>query len=238
MFKNEGKIFIFIACIAIGTLITSNLDNSSGQYKILTAAQYQEALNEKNKLNNEINALSLQYGEFSNKLSNYDNEYKDEYLVAQDMEEELGYNNYLLGLTKVSGPGIEIILDDATSEFFQINSIYNLIHDQDMIQVINDLRNAGAESIAINGIRVIDMSEIYCGGPFLRLNGIYIPAPFHITAIGDKDILKTYMLSDDKYLKWLKTRNISVIVNTYDNIEIPKYNGTINHEFMNILEIP
>lgn len=47
-----------------------------------------------------------------------------------------------------------------------------LVHDMDIMQVINDIKNSGAEAISINGQRVVDKTEIYCSGAFLRINGV------------------------------------------------------------------
>ncbi len=47
----------------------------------------------------------------------------------------------------------------------------DLIHDIDVLRIINDLRGAGAEAIDINGQRVLAISEIKCGGPIIRVNG-------------------------------------------------------------------
>ena len=44
-----------------------------------------------------------------------------------------------------------------------------IIHDDDLLRVINELRAAGAEAIAINGERIVAMSEIRCAGPTLSV---------------------------------------------------------------------
>ena len=44
-----------------------------------------------------------------------------------------------------------------------------IIHDDDLLRVINELRAAGAEGIAINGERIVAMSEIRCAGPTLSV---------------------------------------------------------------------
>jgi uncharacterized protein YlxW (UPF0749 family) len=97
---------------------------------------------------------------------------------------------------------------------------------------MNDLKNAGAEAISINGHRMVDTSEIYCSGPFLRVNGIKIASPFSIYAIGNKDVLYNYMMSNENYLKVMMTRKIVAVVTKSDSIKVPAYSGDYKVEFM------
>ncbi len=57
---------------------------------------------------------------------------------------------------------------------------YNLdiVHDVDVLRIINDWRGGRAEAISINGQRVLSVTEIKCGGPIIRVNGKGLVAPF------------------------------------------------------------
>ena len=66
----------------------------------------------------------------------------------------------------MEGPGLKIIMEDASREFNEnddnhLERSLKIIHNTDMIQVVNDLLNAGAEAISINGHRVISSSSIF-----------------------------------------------------------------------------
>ena len=86
---------------------------------------------------------------------------------AKKNEEELKKANLLLGLTDVTGSGILIKLDD--NQTVTANSIgaYDnisryLIHDEDLRTIVNELKNAGAEAISINGQRLVNTTAITC----------------------------------------------------------------------------
>jgi uncharacterized protein YlxW (UPF0749 family) len=67
---------------------------------------------------------------------------------------------------------------------------YFIVHDSDMLHVINELRGAGAEAIAINGTRIMATSRISCGGPTINVGkSERFTPPFVIHAIGDPDAL-------------------------------------------------
>ena len=65
-----------------------------------------------------------------------------------------------------------------------------IIHDDDLLRVINELRAAGAEAIAINGERIVAMSEIRCAGPTLSVNNNRSAPPYEIKAIGNPNNLE------------------------------------------------
>ena len=76
-------------------------------------------------------------------------------------EEEIKQGNKMIGLTEVTGPGVIVTLSDSKKDS---NSALNpnslLVHDADVLSVINELKNAGAEAIAINEQRLIPTSSI------------------------------------------------------------------------------
>jgi len=226
MKNNEANTFVFIASIIIGILISMNVSFSRGnETVILSAKQYQDAYNYKNKLYNDIVGLLEQYDKYSSKLEKYKNNEQNQEQVTSGIEEELSENQIILGKTAVEGQGIKINLNDASTEDVENAFDYQLriIHNTDIIQVLNDLKNAGAEAISINGQRIVDSSEVYCSGPFLRVNGVKIAAEFSIYAIGNKEVLYNYMMSNENYLKTLMIRKIRVRVEQSDKIQISAY---------------
>lgn len=233
MARNDAKYFILIGSIVIGTLVSSNIDTSNKtSFKILNATQYREAIDERYSLKNDIEGLSEKYSESKLKLDKYNNEDTSSSEILKDIQKELDFNNKIMGTTEVTGPGIEITLNDSMSDYYETNDIYSIIHDQDMIQVINDIKNSGAEAIGINGMRIVDRTKIYCNDVFLRINDVLISAPFNISVIGNKDSMRKYLLSADNYLAYLQVRGIYVSIDDKDAIKIPAYMGNINSSYL------
>ena len=65
----------------------------------------------------------------------------------------------------------------------------NIIHDQDVLRVVNELWASGAEAISINNIRLGPNSSVRCVGPVVNVNGAKVASPIKIRAIGDQDTL-------------------------------------------------
>ena len=109
----------------------------------------------------------------------------------------------------MQGEGIRITLNDSPQVNF--GGKYEksmLIHDADIVKVINELRNAGAEAIAVNDYRVTYNAFGICFGSNINVNGIKVVAPFYITAIGNKDIMENYLETQENHVKKLKKANM------------------------------
>lgn len=154
--------------------------------------------------------------------------------TASGKEEELQKNNTLLGLTNVVGSGIVIELEDGNNPIFVIDNPSDLlIHNDDLMSLLNELRNAGAEAVAINDQRVTANSAITCEGNIIKINGEKIGSPFTIKAIGSQALLYGSIMRGGSYLELMKERGVNVKkVSQEENIHINKYNGTISYKYM------
>ena len=89
--------------------------------------------------------------------------------------------------------------------------------------MLNDLA-AGAQAIAINGERVVPMSEQICAGPTIIMNGNRYPVPYVIEAIGDPDALYEAISYSYKVAE-LREFNILVDIKKSNKIRISKFSG-------------
>lgn len=96
-----------------------------------------------------------------------------------NVEDEIQENETLMGISDVSGEGITININDGK----------DLIHQEDLIIMIDELKNAGSQAISVNGIRVVNSSYIFCDGTVILIDGVKIGNPFIIKAIGNKELI-------------------------------------------------
>ena len=144
--------------------------------------------------------------------------------AAQEINEKLKLQACLLPL---EGTGLIIRMDDSTREAKSgENPNLYLIHDDDLLRVINELRAAGAEALSINGQRLIDTSEIRCAGPTLSVNNVRSSAPYEIHAIGDKKTLENAVKMRGGVAETLKVWGIQLEVESSNSVYIPPYKGT------------
>lgn len=132
------------------------------------------------------------------------------------------------GFTDVTGEGIIVIVTDGDRELLANENPNNLmVHDVDIRNIVDDLRNSGAEAISINGQRIIfGQTKIYCTGPTVKINEDVFSQPFIIKAIGDRYFMEAAVNAPGQYGYILRQWGIFVEVNTSVNIDIPAYTGS------------
>lgn len=151
------------------------------------------------------------------------------------LEEELKTANKLLGLTDVTGSGIVITIADNQSTTSQtlgvVDANYLLVHSSDIIQIINELKNAGAEAISVNDERIVLTTSITCDGNVVLVNGEKIGSPFVIKAIGNPELLSN-LTRPGGFLEIMKQDGIQVELKKSDKVSIAKYNGVLTSKYL------
>ena len=153
-----------------------------------------------------------------------------------ELENTIKEGNKIVGLSEVTGNGLVITVND--NQKISLNNWLAdpnllIVHDTDLIHIVNELKNAGAEAISINEQRIVTTSAIECDGNVIMVNGEKIGAPFEIKAIG----LPEALISIDRfggYIDYLKEdRYLDVTVKKADKeqITIPKYTGIMKFEY-------
>lgn len=101
---------------------------------------------------------------------------------------EMDETKFNAGLTEALGPGVQVVLTDSRKQFVgnaDEPKLSILIHDIDIMNVVNELKASGAEAIAVNGQRIVASTYIRCVGPVIHVNGVPAAPPYVIQAIGD-----------------------------------------------------
>ena len=149
-------------------------------------------------------------------------------------EEEIKNNQKLLGLTDISGQGLIIILDESsdvnTEEVLDISTY--LVHEEDLLYIINELFNCGADAVSINDERIVSTTSILCDGNIIRINGKMIGVPIIIKAIGYPERLDGALTRPGGYLDIMASDGVVVTVERSENISIPKYDGVYKYEYL------
>jgi len=143
----------------------------------------------------------------------------------------------LAGTVAVSGQGIVVTIDDSksASKAGENPNLY-LIHDDDLLKVINELRAAGAEAIAINGQRLLSTSEIRCAGPTLSVNNVRSSPPYEILAIGDAKNLENSLKMRGGVAETLKVWGIQMNIKPAEMVQVPAYKGILQFKYAEIAE--
>lgn len=238
MKNNEANIFVFIASIIVGIMISLNMSFSNKEpMTILDTKQYEEAVNNKTRLLDQISNMNDKYNLSYAKLNKYEEVGLNNSKVAQEMQNELLKNKMFFGTTDIHGTGVRITLDDASAELRSNDSAIHMVHNYDVAMVLDELKRAGAEAISINGERITDRTSVNCDSVFIQANGIQVYTPFNIDAIGNKDVIYEFMNRKEGYLKEMSIlRQLSVDIEQVDEVKINGFYKDIKSKFSTTLD--
>lgn len=237
MNKNKIALILGIVCfvLTIGICV---------QIKTIEDAEKEtgNTMSSNDGLRDEILQLRDKYNEMYKQLENAELELEQVRVQAvsnnttdKEKEEQIKQMNKLLGYTEVKGKGIIIKLDDNRDvnpeEVLNISNY--LVHHGDLINIINELFNSGADAISINGQRIVSTTGIMCDGNIIRVNGEMVGVPITIEAIGFPELLKGQLTRPDGYLDIMEQQGVKVKVELSENITIPKYEGVYSHDYIN-----
>lgn len=225
-----------IMCFALTTGICIQI-KTVNSYSSKVSQNYEE-----NNLRAEVLKYKERYDEIIKETEKIDYELQQQIENAtknnselEEAKNQINNGNKLIGLTEVTGPGVIITVADSDIDpNTALNPSDLLIHDLDILKIVNELKNAGAEAISINGQRVIFTTPIICGGNIININGERIGSPFEIKAIGSPEALAN-LSRPGGYLRILQEDrqiNVSPIKKSND-ITIPKYSGVLNFKYLN-----
>lgn len=224
--KNIKKKLLILAAFIVGIIIaiyTKTLDSSKVYITLKEREEIEKNIEVTNKELKKLNQYKI---ELKKELSQYENliEYNPK-SVNNLMKEKIKYLKEESGYTDINGQGIIIKIKDNEND---INDGQNpndlIVHDIDILRIINDLKISGAKALSINGDRVISTSKIKCSGATITVNETTYGQPFIIKAIGDINSLMNYINSPDSYTNLLKDGyGIYVNVEQKNDILINKY---------------
>lgn len=153
---------------------------------------------------------------------------------TKQLQEDLDNTNRLLGLTEVTGSGIILTLSDQDRTKLKETGgdpSQAIVHAEDLIQIINELKNSGAEAISVNGQRIMSTTAITCSGTIITINGVKVNSPFEIRVLGNYFTL-TAIARPGGYLSLMEDGGVKAKLEKQSNIVIQKYTGTITPKYM------
>lgn len=231
-------VMLFLFCIMVGLLISiqSRIINGSFLYispKVIQ--EYQTSIKNERAEMKQISELienkKEQLHEYSDLTGKSDG-------ITISLKEELETLKMLSGFKDVQGEGVIIVLDDGVRELLEGEEPSDIIvHDMDILKIINDLKVAGAEAVSINGQRVISSTEINCSGHSVRINNQFFAQPFIIKAIGDPKMLESALTAPTTYGALLSEYyGLILNVDKSINIKIKKYAEEMDYKYLKNLE--
>ncbi len=143
----------------------------------------------------------------------------------------LGRARQEAGLTGLQGPGIIVQLNDSPLKPKPGDDPnYYIVHDIDLLALVNELWASGAEAISINGERIVMTTAIRCVGPTITINAVRLSPPYIIKAIGPPQNLDTGLRYTGGFMDSMTPnlqRGVDIRITRENDIKIPPFRGSL-----------
>ncbi len=216
------KLLFLGACVLVGVLLAMLVAMRTAPPNARPTERLQVLATRYQRAQEEIASLKEQNAELQKKLDKYEAATSTTETQVADLTEEIEQLRALACLIPMRGRGIIVRLRDSdvrTSSPAAQNSY--LVHDQDLLQLVNELTAAGAEAISLNDERIGPRTAIRCVGPVVQVNGKPIGGPYVVKAIGDPEALEGALRLPLGILETLNSFDINVKIERDDNVLVP-----------------
>ncbi len=237
MNKKREILILTIMCfvLSIAVIVQIKTVNSNGSTLGSTQSESNlkaQVLRMKEKYEDEYAWLE----ELSEELENVRQNVASSNGELKELEDKIKEDNLLLGNTDVKGQGVLVTLNDGKSEANLFNPETLLVHAENVLLVVNELKNAGAEAISINGERIVNKTAISCDGNVIVVNGEKIGTPIVVSAIGSSARLSTLERSGGTLEMKFRALGKTADFKKVNNVEIPKYTGVYSYKYAKNIE--
>jgi uncharacterized protein YlxW (UPF0749 family) len=133
--------------------------------------------------------------------------------VASELQRLAAFN----GTAPVSGPGVELSFDAD-------------LRPVDLLDLLNELRNAGSEAISIGGQRVVYKTGVTGTTGHLFVDDLPVTTPVVIDAIGAPDVLDRALARKGGMLSYVRTSypRAAITMTTSDSLRLPPFAGSLD----------
>lgn len=227
--RNKGAQFAIAAvCLILGIMLAVQFKTTESYQANLVPERVEDLTQQVSTVSQERDALIEEVLSLREKLKNA----RQTDPAMADLEADIQKANLSAGLVPVEGPGVIITVTDSVSELQSgENPNISIVHDSDLLMLVNELKASGAEAISINGERITARSEIRCAGTLILVNWNKIGPPFIIKAVGNPDTLESGMLIKGGYMGSLEILGIQASIEKAEKLNIPAYSGSMNFTY-------
>lgn len=139
--------------------------------------------------------------------------------LSEAMARDTGQFRLVLGLVPVEGPGVRVVLIEGAST--QAGILPPDVQAQDLSGLANELWSAGAEAMAVNGIRVMATTGIRQVDARVVVSGTPLSPPYRIEAIGDPAAMRAALSIRGGFVEGLRAVGLKVEVQSVNRLRLP-----------------
>jgi len=222
--KTTGYVSIMLVALILGMMLAVQFRVVNRAPAGISTDRAKEIVDELKQIDRERESLHKEISDLNYKLEQV-NQGKNEAIMA--LKSELAKTRMSAGLVTVTGPGLEVVLDNPDKgDGNRLSPGVFIIYAEDLLKVVNELWGGGAEAISINGQRIVATTEIRLAAPFININTKRVVPPYQVLAIGDPDTLANALELPGGLGEYLRDLGIEITVEKHQELTVPAFTGS------------
>jgi uncharacterized protein YlxW (UPF0749 family) len=175
-----AKALVALAVGVVGFLVAAQLGTTGRGTENLAAESESDLTRIFASLNEESAALRDEISQLRLELAALQSSAERDQLARGAAQRQLSDLEILAGIVPARGPGVAVRISDPNATFeFEL-----------LLDLVQELRDAGAEAIAVNGRRVGGTTAFSARGSAVTVDGQEVAQPYEVLAIGDPATLE------------------------------------------------
>lgn len=175
--RAQTRIALVAVSVAVGLLVGVQVARQDAGTARLAAESPEDLTRILAELNAEADGLARQIAELRVKLFRYEDTAERDRLAVRDARKTLRDLQVLAGTTEVRGSGVTLTIVDRRGR----------VSWEPFLDLVQELRDAGAEAIAVNDLRIVASSWFGPADVGVAVDGEEAVPPYRIQAIGSSD---------------------------------------------------
>jgi uncharacterized protein YlxW (UPF0749 family) len=236
--RSSWRIVVPVACVAAGFIFATSARTANGS-DLRTSQSSANLANLVRTAENQVNTNSAALAQLQREVSSLTEQAGQQNADVKRAQQQGAPLQAPAGLTAVTGPGIVVVLNDASNSAANAGVDPNqlVVHQSDMQSVVNALWAGGAEAMTIAGQRIVATSAVRCVGNTLLLNGRVFSPPFRVAAIGPYVTMHTALDRSpgvDLFRQAASYYGLGYTVQQTDSLQLPAYDGPISLSYAKV----
>lgn len=222
----KWPIAIYIVCIFLGLMLAVQFKTQVRIGQSLGVTREEDLAKVLGQVEKERQDLENEVVDLRKKLSQYE---EGGAVSGKDsiIKQQLGKIEDFSGLSDIEGKGIVVVMKDSDRAIQPGDDpAAFLIHDIDLLKVVNELKASGAEAISVNNQRIVAMSEIRCAGNTILVNTVRLAPPYIIKATGDPVTLENALRMPGGIIETMQFYGIKVEIKQSNAVTLDAYKGS------------
>lgn len=226
------QVTLSVALLGLGFLIAAQL-SAEGPRIRYTSQERAPLIETVLGLQTQQDALKARILDLRGQISSTEGQLPASAAQEKALNAELERARIQAGLVQLQGSGLIFRLEDADA--VGGGNTDGLVTARDVRIVVQELWLAGAETVSVNGERVVVTTAILDIGNSILVNSAYLAPAYEIRAIGPSD-LYSRVTGAASFVEFIRDRvspaGLRLSFAELDSVTIPAYAGTVSARYM------